>query len=100
MTPGANGSLGTSDCRSLRVGDSRDGSVQITGPSGRPSALPTGSVSVRPKRALSGGVALNVEYEITQPVCDAERHGRTCAKSLVVALAPGMIADTSRRRTA
>jgi hypothetical protein len=63
-------------------------------------------VSVLPKRELSGGVLLKVEYEITQPVCARRVHTGMCLKSpptrrplATVAFAPGMIADTSRRRT-
>src|SRR4051812_50161419 len=102
IPPGANGSLGTSDSKPA-LPDSAAGSVHRTsrpGPAGRPSAVPTGSVSVRPKRELSGGVSLNVEYAITQPVWVALAHGGTCLKSATVALAPGMIAETRSLRTA
>src|SRR3954449_2262088 len=106
MIPGANGSLGTSDFSSEEPA-SAAGSAHMTstpGPVGSPSAPPTGSVSVRPKRELSGGVLLNVEYETTQPVCAGRVHIGMYAKSpptrrplATVAFAPGMIAETRRR---
>src|SRR3954468_2150523 len=101
ITPGANGSLGTSEARPA-LPASAAGSTHRTsrpGPAGSPSVLPTGSVSVRPNLELSGGVSLNVEYEITQPVWLARAHAGTCLKSATVAFAPGMIADTSSLRT-
>src|SRR5262249_9693809 len=52
---------------------------------------------VRPKIALVGGVALNVEYATTQPSWVLERHGGTCLNVFVVTLPPRRIADTSRR---
>ncbi len=108
MTPGANGALGMRLSSGWPARPARAaGSVHsVSRLRGRSRAEPTGSVSVRPKRALSGGVSLNVCQDMTQPVWSPVSHAGTFWKSpptrapgATWTFAPGMIALMSRRRT-